>query len=90
MGHRIELGEIEMVVASLPGIKAVCCVFEPVKSKIVLFFESDSYDEIELSELLKSRLVHYMMPNVFKRLDRLPLMQNGKVDRTVIKEMIRP
>ncbi len=86
MGHRIELGEIETVVSSLPGIRAACCLFEPVRSKIVLFYESETYDEIELTELLRKKLVHYMMPNVFKRMEKLPLMQNGKVNRTLLKE----
>ena len=88
MGHRIELGEIETVVSALPGMKAVCCLFEPVKSKIVLFYEADGYDEIELAETLKKRLVHYMMPNVFQKLEKMPLLSSGKVDRVALKERI--
>ncbi|MCR4656302.1 MAG: amino acid adenylation domain-containing protein [Lachnospiraceae bacterium] len=88
MGHRIELGEIETAVSSLPGIKDVCCLFEPVKSKIVLFYESPEHDEIELTGLLKKKLVHYMMPNVLKRLEALPHLPNGKVDRVELKKML--
>ncbi len=86
MGHRIELGEIETVVSSLPGIKEACCSFEPEKSKIILFYESEEYDELELIESLRKRLVHYMVPNVVKRLDVMPRLRSGKVDREALKK----
>lgn len=85
MGHRIELGEIETAAASLPGMKAVCCLFEPQKQKIVLFYEAQDYEETKVLEALKKRLSRYMLPNVLYRLDKLPLLQNGKVDRVTLK-----
>lgn len=88
MGHRIELGEIEMVVSSLPGVKNVCCLYNQEKQKIVLFYESDSLDDIKLTEELKTRLVRYMIPNVFRKMDSLPLLKSGKVDRQTLKSMI--
>ncbi len=85
MGHRIELGEIETAAASLPGMKAVCGLFEPQKQKIVLFYEAQDYEETKVLEALKKRLSRYMLPNVLYRLDKLPLLQNGKVDRVTLK-----
>ncbi len=86
MGHRIELGEIEAVVNSLPGIRAACCLFHKKKEKIVLFYETDAYDDVKLIEALQTRLLRYMMPNVLHRLEKLPQTQNGKTDRMKLKE----
>lgn len=88
MGHRIELGEIEMVVSSLPGIKNVCCLYNQEKQKIVLFYESDNLDDISLTEELKNKLVRYMIPNVFRKMDALPLLKSGKVDRQLLKSQM--
>lgn len=86
MGHRIELGEIEAVVNSLPGIRAACCLFHKEKEKIVLFYETDAYEDVTLIEALQEKLLKYMMPNVLHKLDKIPQTQNGKVDRMKLKE----
>ena len=88
MGHRIELGEIETAVASMPGIKDVCCLYNQEKQKIVLFYESESLEVEKLSEELKGRLVRYMIPNVLKKMDSLPHMKSGKVDRQELKKLL--
>lgn len=88
MGHRIELGEIETVVCALPNMKNACCLYDQAKQKIVLFYETDKYDDVTLTEALKDRLLRYMLPNVMHRLDSLPLLKSGKVDRVKLKEMI--
>ena len=58
------------------------------RQKIVLFYETDEYDDITLTEALKNRLQRYMLPNVLNKLDKLPLLRSGKVDRVRLKEMI--
>jgi len=88
MGHRIELGEIETAVSSLPGMRNVCCVYDSDKQKIVLFYESDSIDTEYLAENLKSRLVRYMIPNRFIKVDEMPLLKSGKVDRVALKNTL--
>ena len=88
MGHRIELGEIETAVMALPGMKNACCLYEGKKDKIVLFYETDEYDEASLLEALKKRLQRYMLPNEFNKLDEIPMLRNGKADRVKLKEMI--
>ncbi len=88
MGHRIELGEIETVASSLPGMKAVCCLFAQEQQKIVLFYESETYDDEKIIEALKKRLVRYMLPNVLHKLEKMPLLQNGKVDRMSLKKQL--
>lgn len=88
MGHRIELGEIETAVMSLPNVKNSCCLYDQEKQKIVLFYETEEYDDASLVEALKNRLQRYMLPNVLHRLDEMPQLKNGKIDRMKLKEMI--
>ncbi len=87
MGHRIELGEIEATASALPGMKSAFCVHDRIKDRIVMFYESDSIDDAKLTEALKTRLVRYMVPNEVRKLDRMPLLKNGKVDRMKLKEI---
>ena len=88
MGHRIELGEIETAVSSLPGIKNVCCLYNQEKQKIVMFYESDTLEVEELTLNLKDRLVRYMIPNVIHKLDSMPLLKSGKIDRQELKKQL--
>ena len=39
--------------------------------------------------LLKDSLPRYMVPNVTRKLDRIPLTANGKTDRVTLAGMIR-
>ncbi len=87
MGHRIELGEIEACAAVLPGIRSAYCIHDKVKDKIIMYYESDSYDDAALTEALRKRLVRYMVPNEVRRVDQMPMLRNGKVDRMKLKEM---
>lgn len=88
MGHRIELGEIDNAAMALHDMKACCCLFEQEKQKIVLFYESDVYTDEMVMEQLKQRLQRYMLPNVLHKLDKLPSLPNGKVDRVKLKSMM--
>lgn len=85
MGHRIELGEIEINVNRLDGIRMAGCIYDDVRSKIVLYY-AGSMDEKEMSVNLKARLPRYMIPNHIIRLDQLPLTTNGKIDRNTLKK----
>ena len=88
MGHRIELGEIETAVMALPNVANACCLYDQDKQKIVLFYETDAYDDITIVEALKDRLQRYMLPNVLHKTEDMPMLKNGKVDRVKLKERI--
>jgi acyl-coenzyme A synthetase/AMP-(fatty) acid ligase len=87
MGHRIELGEIETAVGSLDNINLCCCLYDPVGSKIILFYQGQA-ERGYITENLKHILPKYMMPNVFKNIDEMPLNSNGKIDRQKLKEFM--
>ncbi len=83
MGHRIELGEIESVINSHPKVKNSACIF---KEDIICFYESE--EELDLKNFAKEKLVSYMIPKKFIKLDKFQLNQNGKIDRKVLGEII--
>lgn len=83
MGHRIELGEIENMMDKIEVIKRSCCVFE--NNKIIAFYDGD-IEKREIIRSLKKELPVFMVPNVFVKVDGLPLTKNGKIDR---KELIK-
>ncbi len=85
MGHRIELGEIETVVNMHSSIQTACCIFDNVRKKIVLYYVGD-LSSGELASYVKEKLPRYMVPNVIKKLDTMPLTPNGKIDRNLLKK----
>lgn len=87
MGHRIELGEIEVNVNLLTGVSMCCCLFNKQKDKIELFYVGE-VDEAELLTALKDKLPRYMLPNRVKKLERLPLTANGKIDRMNLQQQM--
>ena len=86
-GHRIELGEIETAVFSNSNIKSNCCLHEPVKDQLVLFYVGEIGEEI-LRKYLINILPEYMVPNTYYKLDQMPLNMNGKIDRVKLKNQI--
>lgn len=84
MGHRIELGEIEVNVNMLEGVRTAGCIYHKERDKIVLYYVG-SLEEKDVVAALKDKLPRYMIPNHIKRLERMPLTPNGKVDRVTLK-----
>ncbi|MBR5936839.1 MAG: amino acid adenylation domain-containing protein [Clostridiales bacterium] len=88
MGHRIELGEIEVNAQMIDGITGAACIYDKEKGKIVLFY-SGNKEEADMKVILKDSLPRYMVPNVTRKLDRIPLTSNGKTDRVALAEMVK-
>ena len=80
MGHRIELEEIELVIGSYSGVERVCCLFDDVKDKIVAYYAGEPEGK-EIKRMMQESVPSHMIPQVFRKLDRLPMTANGKIDR---------
>ena len=86
-GHRVELGEIETAVFSNPLIKNNCCLHEATKDQLILFYVGDIKED-DLRKYLNTLVPEYMLPNVYYKLENMPLNMNGKIDRVKLKEQI--
>jgi len=101
-GYRIELGEIETALNQHPAVKdslviAKEAVFDPdnYKSKTenpislvaYLVTDAESTSAVEFRDFLTNALPDWMTPSSFIFLDALPLMPNGKIDRSKLPSL---
>ena len=80
MGHRIELEEIERAMNDIRLIERCCCIYDEQKNKIYGFYIGN-IDKKEIIEDLKTKLPAYMIPNIWRKIDKMPMTKNGKIDR---------
>lgn len=89
-GLRVELDEIENAVNSFDGVKMSKVIVKNNGSEEYLagYFTADK--EIDLAQLtqhLKSKLTHYMVPGALMQLEKMPLTVNGKIDKKQLPEI---
>ncbi|KAA2256060.1 amino acid adenylation domain-containing protein [Solihabitans fulvus] len=86
-GFRIELGEVETLLAAVPGVSVAAAAVHGTggEQRLVAYTVGTASDE-ELRADLADRLPGYMVPDVFVRLDELPLNRSGKIDRALLPE----
>ncbi|MCC2442985.1 non-ribosomal peptide synthetase [Bacillus cereus] len=85
-GFRVEMGEIEAQLLKINSVKeAVVTVFEDERKRKYLCAYVVCEDlSLDLRERLRILLPDYMIPSFIIKLDKLPLNQNGKVDRNAL------
>ncbi|MET0649944.1 MAG: amino acid adenylation domain-containing protein, partial [Pyrinomonadaceae bacterium] len=89
-GHRIELGEVENALTRLDYVREA--VVRDLRDEggrhylcgYVTLKPGREADATSLARELSELLPHYMVPATFVLLDKLPLTQNGKVDRRAL------
>lgn len=87
MGQRVELGEIEILVNAMEKVDASICFYDHDKQKIVLVYQGTEADNKYILNELKTRVSKFMLPNLLFKLENLPYNLNGKIDRTLLKEL---
>src|SRR5262245_2776925 len=86
-GYRIELAEIESVLMEAEGVQAAACaVHEPAPGLrqlvgYVVNHHAAPTDTDRVRHWLRSRLPEYMVPAVLERVEDLPRLASGKLDR---------
>jgi hypothetical protein len=90
-GFRIEIGEIENTLLRLPGVRegAVVVTERAAHSKHLVAFYSGPrpLDVGLLRDQLRESLPQYMVPSAFHWRRRLPLTENGKIDRKTLTSL---
>jgi amino acid adenylation domain-containing protein len=82
-GFRIELGEVESALARVPGVGSGAALVDG--KRLVAFYAGERpLAPGVLRERLAESLPEYMVPAVFHWRERLPLTENGKVDRKAL------
>ena len=90
-GFRIELGEIEAALTAIPQVmEAVAIAYSQDENnkRLVAYIVSNtaSLKSSDLRASLKESLPDYMIPAAFVFLDRMPLTNQGKLDRQALPE----
>lgn len=98
-GYRIELGEIEAVLEALPQVsQAVLLARDYHGDKRLVAYvvlqksvsKASDYDKAkkaqELLDAMSKRLAEFMLPSVIVFLGKLPLLNNGKINRKALPE----
>jgi amino acid adenylation domain-containing protein len=82
-GFRIELGDIEAQSAAHPLVETAVALVGPGATRLSLFYTGTATADA-LREHLLDRLPVYMVPDRLISLAQLPLMPNGKIDRSAL------
>lgn len=90
-GFRIELEEIENTIKANSAIDDAAVVVRTdsnAEKYIVAFFSSAQEINVDLlKDNLRKSLPDYMIPVGFKQLDKLPVNQNGKIDKSKLPDV---
>ena len=91
-GYRVEPEEIETYLNQIEGIKqSVVTALETSEIDKILeaYFTSEiSIDSKEIANYLSTKLPAYMIPSVFKRVEKFIENANGKIDRKRVLECV--
>lgn len=89
-GYRIELNDIEYNISKIKGV-VECAVIAKYNDdnvvKTVKAFVVGNVDANFIKEELQKIIPGYMMPRTIKILDKLPINQNGKIDRKALRDL---
>lgn len=83
-GLRVELDEVEGAINTFDGVKTSKVIVRSNGSEEYLagyFTAEKEIDLAMLTEHLRSKLTHYMVPNALMQLEKMPLTVNGKIDK---------
>jgi amino acid adenylation domain-containing protein len=93
-GNRVELGEVEGALTRLPTVTAAAACLVPrsgnlvLMAAVVLDSPEAELDVTAALALCARELPTYMVPRLIFALPKLPLTENGKVDRALLTQTL--
>jgi len=92
LGHRVELGEVESHLSAVCGSDAVAAVAWPVEhgsaTGIAAFHCAEGISAQEIRDAMLLRVPRYMVPQQVRQLEKIPLTEQGKIDRAALTALI--
>ena len=89
-GFRVELSEVEAVIREFPGIQNVAVVAKDLgadgKAVAAYYVSDQNIDPKDIAAFIRDRKPPYMVPASLMQIERIPLNQNGKVNRKALPE----
>jgi amino acid adenylation domain-containing protein len=89
-GFRVELGEIDARLSSIPGVSLAATVLlnEEGDDRLIAFLVTETeVNTALLRKILQKYLPSYMVPMRFERVNALPRLPSGKVDRNALRKL---
>lgn len=88
-GYRVEIDEIENSLLKHEEISQVVVIKEKSSENLTAYIvlkdqKETIVDDVTLLNFLKEKLPDYMIPNSIKVIDKMPLNENGKIDKSVL------
>lgn len=84
-GFRIEPNEIEEVMTEIPEIQSAAVALKKnadLEYLVGYYTAKETVDRLLLKRHLRRKLPYYMIPNVFLKIEKMPVSTNGKIDRS--------
>ncbi len=89
-GIRTEPGEIEAQINKVEGISNSLVIGYKNQFILAYYVSNQRIDEQQIKKIVNMEVPEYMQPHVYIWLEKLPLNDNGKVDRKKLPEVILP
>lgn len=92
-GHRIELSEIETHLLASSAVQSAVAVAREAGDQdmrltaLIVLRSGVDFDLSELHERLHAELPAYMVPQSLERVDHIPMLPSGKVDRRACEKL---
>ncbi|MFJ6264446.1 AMP-binding protein [Lysinibacillus xylanilyticus] len=86
-GFRIELNEIEQSISSIKELDNFQLIIDDHNTNLLLAYLG-SITENNLRAKLADKLPNYMIPSIIKKMNKFPLLLNGKIDKTTLKHTL--
>ena len=83
-GLRIELGEVEEAICAYPEVTAAAVLAIDNMYLAAYYTATKAVSQEELTKFISGRLAHYMVPNVYIQLEKMPLTSSKKIDRKAL------
>jgi amino acid adenylation domain-containing protein len=92
LGHRVELGEVESHLSAICGTDAVAAVAWPVEDGsargIAAFHTIDALSMQEIRDKMALVVPRYMVPQQVRCIEKIPLTEQGKIDRASLRALL--